>query len=138
MMLQNTRITAIATAVLAALAFSACDQSPSARDPATVIPPRTMEPSSMDSRAPTPSAMDSHSTSIVAAATDDAVVTTKVRAALMAEPALKSIEIHVDTKDGVVTLTGTSDSSASRDKAVVIARNVTGVKDVVDQMASKS
>ena len=73
-----------------------------------------------------------------ASATDDAAVTTKVKAALLAEPGLRSMEIHVDTKDGVVTLTGTPDSSAVRDKVVVVARNVAGVKDVVDQMASKS
>jgi len=74
----------------------------------------------------------------VASATDDAAVTTKVKAALLAEPGLRSMEIHVDTKDGVVTLTGSPDSAANRDRAVVIARNVAGVKDVVDQMASKS
>ena len=83
-------------------------------------------------------AMDSTSNKM-ASTTDDAAVTTKVKAALLAEPGLRSMEIHVDTKDGVVTLTGTPDSSAaSRDKAVVVARNVAGVKDVVDQMASKS
>jgi osmotically-inducible protein OsmY len=74
----------------------------------------------------------------VASATDDAAVTTKVKAALLAEPGLRSMEIHVDTKDGVVTLTGSPDTAANRDRAVVIARNVAGVKDVVDQMASKS
>lgn len=144
-MSQHTRLTALAAAVFAALALAACDQSPSSRTTASVTPPRTTEPSStapQNTTTPAPStAMDSQSrpaTDKIASATDDAAVTTKVKAALLAEPGLRSMEIHVDTKDGVVTLTGTPDSSAVRDKAVVVARNVTGVKDVVDQMASKS
>ena len=144
-MTQHTRLTALAAAVFAALALAACDQSPSSRTTASVTPPRSTESSStapQTNTTPAPStAMDSQSqpaTDKIASATDDAAVTTKVKAALLAEPGLRSMEIHVDTKDGVVTLTGTPDSSAVRDKAVVVARNVAGVKDVVDQMASKS
>lgn len=146
-----TRLTVLATSVLAALAIAACDQSPSSRNSAAVTPPRTTDYSTT---APAPASTDTTSTSSMspstpstamdstsnkmASTTDDAAVTTKVKAALLAEPGLRSMEIHVDTKDGVVTLTGTPDSAANRDRAVVIARNVSGVKDVVDQMASKS
>ena len=144
-MSQHTRLTALAAAVFAALALAACDQSPSSRTTASVTPPRSTESSPtapQTNTTPAPStAMDSQSqpaTDKIASATDDAAVTTKVKAALLAEPGLRSMEIHVDTKDGVVTLTGTPDSSAVRDKVVVVARNVAGVKDVVDQMASKS
>ena len=144
-MSQHTRLTALAAAVFAALALAACDQSPSSRTTASVTPPRTTESSPtapQTNTTPAPAtATDSQSqpaTEKMASATDDAAVTTKVKAALLAEPGLRSMEIHVDTKDGVVTLTGTPDSSAVRDKVVVVARNVAGVKDVVDQMASKS
>ncbi len=144
-MSQHTRLTALAAAVFAALALAACDQSPSSRTTASVTPPRSTDSSPMapqTNTTPAPStAMNSQAqpvTDKIASATDDAAVTTKVKAALLAEPGLRSMEIHVDTKDGVVTLTGTPDSSAVRDKAVVVARNVAGVKEVVDQMASKS
>ena len=146
MTVQTTRLTVLATSILAALAVSACDQSPSSRNSAAVTPPRTTAtaPTSTDtasssSMSPsTPSTATDSTSNRMASAADDAAVTTKVKAALLAEPGLRSMEIHVDTKDGVVTLTGTPDSAANRDRAVVIARNVAGVKDVVDQMASKS
>lgn len=150
MTVHPTRLTVLATSVLAALAISACDQSPSSRNTSAVTPPRTSDYSttaptpannttSSSSMSPsTPSTATDSTSNRIASATDDAAVTTKVKAALLAEPGLRSMEIHVDTKDGVVTLTGTPDSAANRDRAVVIARNVAGVKDVVDQMASKS
>ncbi len=149
MTVQQSRLTVLAASILAALAISACDQSPSSRNSSAVTPPRSTEPSTMapadrtssNTMSPTtPStATTADSTANrVASATDDAAVTTKVKAALLAEPGLRSMEIHVDTKDGIVTLTGSPDSAANRDRAVVIARNVAGVKDVVDQMASKS
>lgn len=151
MRVQHNRLTVLAAAAAAmvALALSACDQSPSSRNTSAVTPPRSTEPSTM-SPATTPSDTASSSSTTtpstamdstgdrVAGAVDDAAVTTKVKAALLAEPGLRSMDIHVDTKDGVVTLTGSPDTAASRDRAVVIARNVAGVKDVVDQMASKS
>ena len=139
----RTQLSALAAATVVALTLSACDQSPSPRNTAAVTPPRAAEPSSTvasstPSSTATPSTTDSQPMDKVASVTDDTAVTTKVKAALMAEPGLRSMEIHVDTKDGVVTLTGTPDSSANRDRAVLIARNVAGVRDVIDQMASKS
>lgn len=139
MRIQKSPLSVLAAAAfVAATGLAACDQSPSSRNTAEVMPPRTTEPSTTESRKTTSSAMDSQPTDRIAAITDDAAVTTKVKAALMAEPGLRSLEIHVDTKNGVVTLTGTPDSAANRDRAVVVARNVAGVRDVIDQMASKA
>ena len=47
----------------------------------------------------------------MANAVDDAAITAKVKTAIMAEPGLKATEINVDTKDAVVTLTGTVPSA---------------------------
>jgi osmotically-inducible protein OsmY len=69
---------------------------------------------------------------------DDAALTTKVKAAIMAEPGLKSLQINVDTKDSVVTLTGTVDSAPMKDKAKEVASSVSGVKSVVDNLTTKA
>lgn len=69
---------------------------------------------------------------------DDAEITAKVKAAIFAEPGLKSLQISVDTIKGVVTLTGSVDSPASSDKAKALAGAVTGVKQVEDRLALKS
>ena len=69
---------------------------------------------------------------------DDSAITTKVKAAILAEPGLKSLDIGVDTKDAVVTLTGTVDSPPMKDRAKQVASGVSGVRSVVDNLMTKS
>ena len=69
---------------------------------------------------------------------DDTLITTKVKAALLAEPGLKSQEINVATKDATVTLSGSVDSDIARDRAKQIAQSTEGVKNVVDNMSPKA
>jgi hyperosmotically inducible protein len=71
-------------------------------------------------------------------AVDDAAITAKVKTAIMAEPGLKSTEINVDTKDAVVTLTGTVPSAPLKDRAKEIASSVTGVRSVQDNLVMQS
>ena len=68
------------------------------------------------------------------AAIDDATITTKVKAAVLAEPGLKTLEINVDTRDGVVTLAGTVKSQDLKQRATQIAQGVEGVRSVSDQL----
>jgi hypothetical protein len=68
---------------------------------------------------------------------DDSVITTKVKAAVLNEPTLKSAEINVETYKGVVQLTGFVSSQASINKAAEIARNVKGVTSVKNDMIVK-
>ena len=68
---------------------------------------------------------------------DDTVITTKVKAAILNEPTLKSAEINVETFKGVVQLTGFVTSRAAIDKAVEVARRVEGVKSVRNDMIVK-
>lgn len=60
----------------------------------------------------------------------DATVTTKVKGALLAEQALKSLDVHVETEKGVVRLSGFVDSKQQADRAVQIAKSVEGVTNV--------
>ena len=69
---------------------------------------------------------------------DDTEVTTKVKAELLGEPGLKSMQISVDTVEGVVTLTGTVDSQANSDKASTLTKSVKGVQSVINQLVVKS
>jgi len=68
---------------------------------------------------------------------DDAVITTKVKAAVFEEPSLKSAEINVETFQGTVQLTGFVRSRADINKAVAIAKKVKGVKSVKNDMVLK-
>jgi len=79
-----------------------------------------------------------NATSKVAVAADDTAITAKVKAALIAEPGLKSTDINVDTKEATVTLSGTVASNELRDKAKQIASSTNGVKNVVDNLVVKS
>ncbi|MBX9916501.1 MAG: BON domain-containing protein [Nitrosomonas sp.] len=68
---------------------------------------------------------------------DDTVITTKVKAAILNEPTLKSAEINVETFKGAVQLSGFVSSSASINKAIEVAKGVAGVKSVRNSMQLK-
>lgn len=65
---------------------------------------------------------------------DDSVVTTRVKTALINDPITKAHQIDVDTRRGVVQLSGFVDSANERSEAVAVARKVNGVKEVQDNM----
>lgn len=68
---------------------------------------------------------------------DDAVITTKVKAAIFEQPNLKSAEINVETFKGVVQLSGFVSSSDSANTAVRTAQAVKGVTSVKNDMRVK-
>lgn len=68
---------------------------------------------------------------------DDTVITTKVKAAIMNDPELKVTEINVETFRGVVQLSGFVSTNAQIQHAVAVARNVSGVTSVKNDMRLK-
>ena len=68
---------------------------------------------------------------------DDTVITTKVKAVILNEPALKSREINVETFKGVVQLSGFVSSEADAQRAVEVTRSVKGVTSVKNDMRLK-
>lgn len=70
----------------------------------------------------------------VACAQTDAGITTNVKSKMAADDTVKAHEINVDTKNGVVTLTGDVDSPIAKERAVQIARTTDGVREVVDHL----
>lgn len=68
---------------------------------------------------------------------DDAVVTTRVKAAIFNDPTLKASEINVETYKGVVQLSGFVLSEADRTRAAQVAREVKGVESVKNDIRLK-
>jgi hyperosmotically inducible protein len=65
----------------------------------------------------------------------DAEITTAVKTKLLADTTVGGLKIDVDTKDGIVTLSGDVKSAAERTQAVKLARGTKGVKRVVNKLA---
>ena len=68
---------------------------------------------------------------------DDSVITTKVKAAILEQPGLKSTEINVETFKGTVQLSGFVSSPESERLAMDTARKVPGVTSVKNDMRVK-
>ncbi len=68
---------------------------------------------------------------------DDSVITTKIKSLLAADDFLKSFQIGVETRKGIVQLSGFVNSQAAVDKAGQIARSVGGVKSVKNDLIVK-
>jgi BON domain len=69
-----------------------------------------------------------------AKALDDGTLTAKIKAKMALDDHVKAMDINIDTKDGVVTLTGRVDSKDARDRAVRLASETNGVRGVKDQL----
>ena len=65
---------------------------------------------------------------------DDNVLSNKIKAKLIAEPEVRSLNIDVDVYLGVVTLTGVVSSKYQRDRALDISRKTDGVIKVIDNI----
>ena len=70
----------------------------------------------------------------VGEAIDDTTITTRVKTAMLNDPAVGGLRIDVDTFKGVVTLSGRVKNPAERDQALALARNVSGVVEVKDTL----
>jgi osmotically-inducible protein OsmY len=68
---------------------------------------------------------------------DDATVTTRVKAAILADPSLKVTEINVETFKGVVQLSGFVASPDTSAAAARVASGVKGVKSVKNDIHVK-
>lgn len=64
----------------------------------------------------------------------DASLTTKIKAKMALDDTIEALEIDVDTNGSTVTLTGTVDTEAQRQRALQLARETDGVTSVVDNL----
>jgi hyperosmotically inducible protein len=68
---------------------------------------------------------------------DDSVITTKLKAALMADTRVNSADIAVITRNGQVQLSGFVNNQTQIDRALEVARGIEGVTQVGNEMTIK-
>ena len=66
---------------------------------------------------------------------DDAAITIRVKNQLLGDPVVVGTKIDVDTRDGVVYLTGSAKSQAVKAKAIELASRTRGVRNVQANIA---
>jgi hyperosmotically inducible periplasmic protein len=64
------------------------------------------------------------------ASVDDASISARVKTALLNDAQLNATKIDISTSNGVVTMTGSVRSQPEQQRAIQLARQVSGVKDV--------
>lgn len=68
--------------------------------------------------------------STVGQAVDDTTITTRVKAKMAEDPAVSAMRIQVETLNGTVQLSGFAVSQAEKDRAGTLARGVSDVREV--------
>ena len=68
----------------------------------------------------------------------DAAITVEVKAMLAKDPGLSALRIDVDTTAGRVALRGTAPTAAARERASQLAKSVTGVTGVNNELSVKA
>lgn len=68
---------------------------------------------------------------------DDGIVTTTVKAALLADPDVKSLDLKVETRKGEVLLSGFVDNLTQKERAAAVISSVAGVKSVDNKLTLK-
>jgi pectin methylesterase-like acyl-CoA thioesterase len=131
----------LTVAVSAALAgLSGCnrdaDRTTSSAPPPATTPSPTTPPRDTTAIPPSTTTPSTGTDRTAGQAVDDAGVTAKVKAALMAASGVDSNKINVDTFNGRVTLKGEGLDKTQIDRAVQVARGVEGVRDVDNRLTT--
>ncbi len=69
---------------------------------------------------------------------DDAAIVAKVKSSLLSSSEVEGLDVNVDARNGVVTLSGSADTMAERSSAERIAKTADGVKSVDNKIVIKS
>ena len=127
--MRKSLLGTISVALLGLALLSGCEQ----KTTTTTTPAGTTSTTTVS---PTPAASQ-----VVTRAGDaiaDAAITAKVKTAFLADADVKGLQVDVDTRDGVVTLSGTLDKAANVDRAATIAKGMEGVKSVDNRLTVKA
>jgi len=76
--------------------------------------------------------------SLAGCARSEPTLTAKVKSKLMADSTVKAYQINVDSREDVVTLTGSVDTQVEKEQAIRLARDTKGVRDVVDMISVRT
>jgi hyperosmotically inducible periplasmic protein len=69
---------------------------------------------------------------------DDATLVARIKTDLLRSPQVDGLDVNVDVKNGVVTLSGTAATDAERTRAAQIAKTTEGVKSVDNKIVIKA
>jgi hyperosmotically inducible protein len=67
----------------------------------------------------------------------DSAITSKIKSKFLIEIGIKSYKVSVETKDGIVVLSGFVESESIKSHAEKVAANVGGVKSVINKLVVK-
>jgi len=110
----SLRSACLASGVAALLALGACNKPPETGPATTLSSPITL-----------------------GTQVDDTVITSSVKSALLADDLVKGMDLQVETRKGVVQLSGFVDSQAQIDQAMALTRAVAGVTDIKNGVSLK-
>jgi hyperosmotically inducible protein len=128
---RKTLIAAGFAAAFATVPFAQVAAQVAAPQPSQDAAQRQQEAASMRQAQDAATMQDKQSSNeTVPGKTNDAWITTKIKSELATTKGIKSTDISVQTKDGMVTLTGTTASSGEKSKVEHVAKQVKGVKNV--------
>ena len=129
-------IAAITLVSSLALLAAGCDRTPDEPEVAEPSVNERMEDAANDSSNAASNMGESMERSVDQAgqAIDDASITAAVKSKYLLDDTLKGLQISVDTKQGVVTLTGTVQNDAAKELATQIAQSSEGVVRVDNQL----
>ena len=127
--MQKHVLGTISVAILALALLSGCEK----KTTTTTTPAGTTSTTTV---APTPAASEALTRAGDAVA--DAAITAKVKTAFLADPDVKGLQVDVDTRGGVVTLSGALDKTANVDRASTLAKGIEGVKSVENRLTVKA
>lgn len=119
-----------------ALLATGCDQKPADQKPAEQTAGERMDNAVDQTKQATQDLGDTiqNKADQAGQAIDDTAITTTIKGKYLADDTLKGLDISVETKQGVVTLTGSVQNDAARELATTIARGVDGVTRVDNQL----
>jgi hyperosmotically inducible protein len=151
MNLRTTLMTGLVSLALAGLAGCNrdADQATTSRAPdtmttppaATTTPdtkPGVTTPPAADTTATAPAGTTPDASRGAGQTVDDATVTAKVKAALLAESDVDGSKINVDTINGRVTLKGEVPSKTMVERAAQVAKGIEGVKDIDNRLSASA
>jgi hyperosmotically inducible protein len=134
---QTHRLISASAVALALTALVACNKAETPMDTPAPMPPAGSAPSAPPAEPPAAMPPPSGPATTMGEKVDDTVVTTKVKAALLADEAVKGMDISVKTVGGEVQLTGVVDNQAQMDRAVEVAKGIEGAQRVQNGMTVK-
>lgn len=110
-------------ACVACLACALIGGTPLAQAQSTASSPNTLPPHNLASGDPS-----------YGGEASDTIITAHAKAVLLETPGIDSGDVHVTTRRGTVTLTGTVPNEAQRGQAASVVQDLTGVVFVANQL----